>query len=53
MNFAKGYLTFTLAFITFLGGLAGWALGVIDQETATTMIWGSVALFGLRRALPK
>lgn len=51
MNIAKGYLSYTLALLAILGGIAGWYMGTVDQGTALTMIWGGLAMFGLRRAI--
>ena len=51
MNIAKGYLTYTLAGLAVLGGLAGWYMGTIDQNTALGMIWGGLSVFGIRRAI--
>lgn len=49
----KGYLSYTLSFLAIAGGVAGFLLNFIDQETALSMIWGGLAVFGLRRAIGK
>lgn len=49
----KGYLSYTLAAVAVAGAVAGWSLGIIDTETAVNMLWAGLALFGLRRAIPK
>jgi hypothetical protein len=51
MKILKGYLTYTMAVLAILGGVAGWALGFIDQTSAIAMLWGGLSLFGLRRAV--
>ena len=47
----NGYLSYTLATLAILGGVAGYLLNVIDSSTATTMVWSGLALFGIRRAV--
>jgi hypothetical protein len=49
----KGYISYTLAALAVLGGVAGWFLGFVDTETAVTMVWAGLAVFGIRRAIPK
>lgn len=51
MSFLKGYLTYILAILAVLGGIAGYFLQIVDSETAMAMIWGGLAVFGLRRAI--
>lgn len=51
MNVMKGYLTYTLAALTAIGAIAGYLSGQLDMGAAGTMLWGAVALFGIRRAI--
>ena len=51
MNFMKGYLTYVLAALMFISGVAGAVTGMIDTDTALTMIWAALAVFGIRRAI--
>ena len=51
MELGKGYLSYTLAMITVLGGCTGYLMGTIDASVALTMIWAGLAVFGLRRAI--
>ncbi len=47
----NGYLSYTLAALAALGGVAGYLLGIIDMNTALTMIWAGASVFGIRRAI--
>lgn len=47
----KGKLTYILAALAVIGGVAGYALNIVDSATATTMVWGGLAVYGIRRAL--
>lgn len=49
----NGYLTYTLAALTAIGAIAGYLVGNLDIGTAGTMLWGAIAIFGIRRAIPK
>ncbi len=49
----KGKLTYTLAVIGFLWGVGGLVFGYLSNEEALATIYIALALFGLRRALPK
>lgn len=51
MNILKGKLSYILAALAVLGGIAGWYLNIIDNATALNMIWAGLAVFGLRRAI--
>lgn len=51
MNILKGKLSYTLAALAVLGGVAGYFLNFIDGQTAIGMIWGGLAVFGIRRAV--
>ena len=53
MDFLKGYLSYILALVAIAGAFAGLALGFIEQDTAIQMVWGGLAVFGLRRAIGK
>lgn len=53
MNILNGKLSYILAAVAILGGGAGFLLGIIDGEQATQMIYGGLALFGIRRAIDK
>jgi len=53
MNVYKGYLTYTLALLAVAWGVAGWVLNWVDQMTALEVIWLGLAVFGVRRALPR
>lgn len=51
MNLFKGKLSYFLAILAVLGGGAGWLLGFVDDKATLEMVWGGLALFGLRRAV--
>ena len=51
MKLGKGYLTYTMAVLAVLGGIASWYMGYVDQQTALIMIWGGLSIFGIRRAV--
>lgn len=51
MNILKGYLTYILAALAILGGVAGYINGTVDTATATTIIWSGLVVFGIRRAV--
>lgn len=51
MTTMKGYLTYTLAAFAVLGGVSGYLLGFIEGDNAMFMIWGGLAIFGIRRAM--
>lgn len=53
MTFLKGKLTYIVAGLNLLWAIYGYFQGFIDGTTATTMILASVAVFGIRRALPR
>lgn len=47
----NGYLSYTLAGLAILGGAAGYLMGYIAGDGAIAMIWGGLAVFGIRRAI--
>ena len=47
----KGKLTYTLAGIAVAYGLFGLLAGLIDNQTAVSIIWYGLTAFGLRRAI--
>ena len=47
----KGKLSYTLAGLAVLGGAASYLLGYIEGDTAISMIWSGLAVFGIRRAI--
>ena len=47
----KGYLTYTMAALAIVWGIAGMVMGWSDQETSFTAIWTGLAAFGVRRAI--
>lgn len=49
--FLKGYLTYGLAVLAVIWGVAGYSLGWADNETALGAVWIGLAAFGLRRAI--
>lgn len=51
MNILKGKLSYLLALLAVIGAGAGYVLGLITAEQAVSMIWGGLALFGIRRAM--
>lgn len=51
MNILNGKLSYILAIFAIVGGGAGYVLGFIDSQTALNMVWGGLALFGVRRAI--
>lgn len=51
MNIMTGYLSYTLAALAVLGGVAGYFMGSLDGTQALTLIWSGLAVFGIRRAL--
>jgi len=53
MNIAKGKLSYILAGLAIVGGIASLIGGLTDQQTAVAMIWGGLTVFGIRRALPQ
>lgn len=53
MNLLKGKLTYTVAGITFAWAIVGFFLGTLESMQAGELILASLAVFGVRRALPK
>lgn len=51
MNIMKGKLSYTLAALAVIGGAAGYFIHIVDGATAVEMIWGGLAVFGIRRAV--
>ena len=51
MKLGKGYLTYTMAGLAVVGAIAGYFMGIVDEKTATVMIWGGLSVFGIRRAI--
>lgn len=51
MNFLKGYLSYLLAALAVITGVAGGSTGLLDQGTAIAVVWAGLAVFGLRRAI--
>ncbi len=51
MNVGKGYLTYGLAAVGVVWAISGFAVGLIDMETASMVLWASLAIFGIRRAI--
>ena len=53
MDILKGRLTYLLALLAVSYGVIGFFAGWVDTETASTIVWGGLATFGLRRAVGK
>ena len=53
MNILKGKLSYILASLAIIGGIASLIGGFADQQIAVAMIWSGLAVFGIRQALPK
>ena len=51
-NLGKGKLTYALAGLGIVWSLFALLSGVVDQDQAVGVLWASLALFGVRRALP-
>ena len=47
----KGKLTYAVAVLGILWGVSGFLMGWADQETAMAVVWASLAVFGIRRAI--
>ena len=47
----KGYLTYALAAGGVIWAIAGFSAGVVDSDTAMMVVWASLAVFGIRRAI--
>ena len=52
LNIGKGKLSYTLSAIAIIWGIIGWICGWLEAETAITIIYTGLAIFGIRRALP-
>ncbi len=51
MNFAKGYLTYTLAVVAILYGALSWLVGGASGMEAMGPIYTGFTIIGLRRAI--
>ena len=51
LNLGKGKLTYTLAIIGIVYSLASLLTGNGDQNTNIGILWTSLAVFGIRRAI--
>ena len=51
LNTGKGYLSYSLAFLAIIVGVAGYFVGILDSDTAIGVVWAGLAVFGLRRAI--
>ena len=51
-NLGKGKLTYTMAAVGVIWSIFALLSGVVDQDQAVGVLWASLALFGVRRALP-
>ena len=48
----KGYLTYAMAVVAIVYGLYDLVVGKnLDQESALTVIWVGLTVFGIRRAM--
>jgi len=50
-NLGKGKLSYILSAIAILWGIVGLIAGWIEAETAITVIYAGLAVFGIRRAI--
>ena len=49
----KGKLSYTLSFFAILWAVAGYLFFGLDGKIALEILWAGLAVFGLRRAIPK